>query len=181
MSTPTVSRARKATVTGVTVAKRIGKDGKARKMPAAKPAKVEAFSADEFDAEDGITVDMVEQANAASRRRYFMKCAADVQRKGLQGAEVRDARAAEAAAIGAQADALDIEAQAKRRLADEYDAAQARGEVRRRGHGDNREIPGKKFKPTAADVGLSAKKSAKLAASATPTRPRRRSEEPPRS
>ncbi len=34
-----------------------------------------------------------------------------------------------AAAYRAQADALDIEAQAKRRLADEYDAAQARGEV----------------------------------------------------
>jgi hypothetical protein len=34
-----------------------------------------------------------------------------------------------AAVYRAQADALVIEAQAKRRLADEYDAAQARGEV----------------------------------------------------
>ena len=33
------------------------------------------------------------------------------------------------AAYRAQADALEIEAQAKRRLADEYDAAQERGEV----------------------------------------------------
>ena len=32
---------------------------------------VRAFSADEFDADDGITVDMVVQANAANRRRYF--------------------------------------------------------------------------------------------------------------
>ncbi|MGY4286143.1 hypothetical protein ACVWXO_005363 [Bradyrhizobium sp. LM2.7] len=38
-----------------------------------------------------------------------------------------------AAAYRAQADALDIEAQAKRRLADEYDAAQARGEVAKQG------------------------------------------------
>jgi hypothetical protein len=34
----------------------------------------------------------------------------------------------------AQADALEIEATAKRRLADEYDAAQERGEVRRAGN-----------------------------------------------
>ena len=38
-----------------------------------------------------------------------------------------------AAAHRAQADALEIEAAAKRRLADEYDAAQARGEVAKRG------------------------------------------------
>lgn len=41
-----------------------------------------------------------------------------------------------AAAHRAQADALEIEAAAKRRLADEYDAAQARGEVA--GHGGGR-------------------------------------------
>ena len=34
----------------------------------------------------------------------------------------------------AQADALETEAQAKRRLADEYDAAQERGEVRKAGN-----------------------------------------------
>jgi hypothetical protein len=38
-----------------------------------------------------------------------------------------------AAAHRAQADALEIEAQAKRRLADEYDAAQERGEIRSNG------------------------------------------------
>jgi hypothetical protein len=45
-----------------------------------------------------------------------------------------DARAA--AAYRAQADALDIEAHAKRRLADEYEAAQARSPLAktRRGH-----------------------------------------------
>lgn len=39
-----------------------------------------------------------------------------------------------AAAHRSQADALEIEAQAKRRLADEYDAAQERGEVAKLGH-----------------------------------------------
>lgn len=54
-----------------------------------------------------------------------------------------------AAAHRAQADALEIEAGAKRRLADEYDAAQERGEVASQG---------KPFRvqglPTASDVGL---------------------------
>ncbi|MFP4275740.1 MAG: hypothetical protein ACLFRU_12010 [Paracoccaceae bacterium] len=60
-----------------------------------------------------------------------------------------------AAAHRAQAHALEIEARAKRRLADEYDAAQARGEVARgregRGLGvarDNAQIA------TAADLGM---------------------------
>jgi len=56
-----------------------------------------------------------------------------------------------AAAHRAQADALEIEAAAKRRLADEYDAAQARGDVAKRGWEsgvDKRNIT------TAADLGL---------------------------
>lgn len=53
----------------------------------------------------------------------------------------------------AQADALDIESAAKRRLADEYDAAQDRGEA---ATGRPKTIPdGKTF--TAADVGISHK------------------------
>jgi hypothetical protein len=55
----------------------------------------------------------------------------------------------------AQADALEIEAMAKRRLADEYDAAQLRGEVQTVG-GDRTSIVGKQNNaPTAADIGLS--------------------------
>jgi hypothetical protein len=64
-----------------------------------------------------------------------------------------------AAAHRAQADALTIKAQAECRLADEYDAAQERGEVA--GHGGNR---GNQFAKvpagndaTAADLGLSRK------------------------
>lgn len=53
----------------------------------------------------------------------------------------------------AQADALEIEAAAKRRLADEYDAAQERGEVQKRG-GDG---SSKLELPTAAEIGVSRK------------------------
>lgn len=62
-----------------------------------------------------------------------------------------------AAAHRAQADALEIEAQAKRRLADEYDSAQELGDVQ--AHGRPKNLPdGKDFQPvTAADLGLSHK------------------------
>ncbi len=62
-----------------------------------------------------------------------------------------------AAANRAQADALAIESQAKRRLADEYDRAQERGEVQTDGR--PKTVPDENgFLPaTAADVGLSRK------------------------
>jgi hypothetical protein len=61
-----------------------------------------------------------------------------------------------AAAHRAQADALEIEAGAKRRLADEYDAAQERGEVvGPRGGGDST-VPVRNA-ATAADLGLTRK------------------------
>lgn len=62
-----------------------------------------------------------------------------------------------AATHRAQADALEIEALAKRRLADEYDAAQERGDVQP--HGRPKNLPdGKDFGPaTAAGLGLSHK------------------------
>ena len=63
------------------------------------------------------------------------------------------------AAHRAQADALEIEAQAKRRLAAEYDAAQERGEVQ--ADGRPKTVPdGNGFLPapaTAADLGISRK------------------------
>jgi hypothetical protein len=55
----------------------------------------------------------------------------------------------------AQADALEIEAMAKRRLADEYDAAQLRGEVRK--DGGDQSSAREDCVPTAADVGLTHK------------------------
>jgi hypothetical protein len=56
----------------------------------------------------------------------------------------------------AQADALEIEAAAKRRLADEYDAAQERGEVAGPADGKLGRSTGER-PPTAADIGLSRK------------------------
>jgi hypothetical protein len=60
-----------------------------------------------------------------------------------------------AAAYRAQADALAIEAEAKRRLADEYDAAQERGEVFRGNEG----VSAKRepAKATQADIGITKK------------------------
>lgn len=60
-----------------------------------------------------------------------------------------------AAAYRVQADALEIDAQAKRRLADEYDAAQERGEVATDGR--PKTVPDGNGKATAADIGLSRK------------------------
>src|SRR4051812_1672499 len=55
-----------------------------------------------------------------------------------------------------QADALLIDSQAKRRLADEYDAAQGRGEVSVRGqHGDH--VPDENMRATVADLSLTRK------------------------
>lgn len=54
----------------------------------------------------------------------------------------------------AQADALEIEAMAKRRLADEYDAAQERGEV---SAGRPKTLPGGNTSATVADLGLTSK------------------------
>src|SRR5690242_3167214 len=58
-----------------------------------------------------------------------------------------------AAAHRAQADALQIEAQAKRRLADEYDAAQERGEVR----GANQRTASSPEAVGASEIGLTHK------------------------
>lgn len=55
-----------------------------------------------------------------------------------------------------QADALDIEAGAKRRLADEYDAAQERGEVASVADG-RRSSKAEDLKPTAENIGITHK------------------------
>ena len=58
-----------------------------------------------------------------------------------------------AAAHRAQADALEIEAAAKRRLADEYDAAQTRGEVHRHGGQLPRDVADPNI-PSVSELGL---------------------------
>lgn len=59
-----------------------------------------------------------------------------------------------AAAHRAQAHALEIEARAKRRLADEYDAAQARGEVFGAHDGARKRVEGGNAIASTADLGL---------------------------
>lgn len=57
-----------------------------------------------------------------------------------------------------QADCLELEAMADKRLADEYDAAQERGEVASQTDGRRAiGVPGGNAKPTVADIGLSRK------------------------
>ena len=80
-----------------------------------------------------------------------------------RAARLKSAKAAHddlvAAAHRAQADALEIEAAAKLRLADEYDAAQERGEIARLGtnQSDLGVSDGNTRPSTAADIGLSRK------------------------
>jgi hypothetical protein len=62
-----------------------------------------------------------------------------------------------AAAHRAQAGALEIEAQAKRRLADEYDAAQQQGEVQRHGGDRTSNLSDGKVAPATSDIGLTYK------------------------
>ena len=74
-----------------------------------------------------------------------------------RAARLKNAKAAHddlvAAAHRAQADALEIEAAAKRRLADEYDAAQARGEVASDGR-PKTVVGGNGIPATSTDLGL---------------------------
>jgi hypothetical protein len=50
-----------------------------------------------------------------------------------------------------------IEASAQCRLADEYDAAQERGEVAKQGGARNFKVPNENFETTTADIGLTRK------------------------
>ena len=62
-----------------------------------------------------------------------------------------------AAAHRAQADALEIEAAAKRRLADEYDAAQQRGDIQRHGGDRASKFSAENLAPTVSELGLTKK------------------------
>lgn len=109
-----------------------------------------------------ILVDRAAQALAGARSsaeileaRDMASFAYDAAKKAARLAKAKDAHdILIAAAYRAQADALEIESQAKRRLADEYDAAQERGEVRTRA--DNQHVPPGN-KPTVEEIGLTRK------------------------
>lgn len=80
----------------------------------------------------------------------------DAAKRAARLAQAKDAHnTVIAAAHRLQADALEIEAGAKRRLADEYDAAQERGEVAK--GGQHRAASNGNSRATTADIGLSRK------------------------
>jgi hypothetical protein len=82
----------------------------------------------------------------------------DAAKVAARFAKLKDAHAEILAACHrAQADALIIEARAQCRLADEYDAAQERGEVAKQGGARNFKIPNENFETTTADIGLTNK------------------------
>lgn len=88
--------------------------------------------------------------------RDMARAAYDAAKSAARIARAKEAHDAIIAAVyRAQGDAARIEARAKIRLADEYDAAQARGEVAKRGKPVN--VPDWNILPTAADVGLGRK------------------------
>lgn len=109
---------------------------------------------------------------AASRALAGARTAAEVlEARGMASAAYDVAKAAArlakakkahddiiAAMYRAQADAIEIEAQAKRRLADEYDEAQKRGEARKDGQ-RGKGIPGENSfsVPTVEELGLTSK------------------------
>lgn len=105
-------------------------------------------------------VDRAAQALAGARSsaevlqaREMASLAYDVAKRASRLARAKNAHdELIAAAYRAQADALEIESQAKRRLADEYDAAQERGEVASQGKPSREE-----GYATAADIGLTHK------------------------
>lgn len=80
----------------------------------------------------------------------------DAAKKAARLSKAKDAHdTVVAAAYRMQADALEIESQAKRRIADEYDAAQERGEIASPGKPVN--IPDGNNKPTVRELGFTAK------------------------
>ena len=86
--------------------------------------------------------------------RDMASVAYDAAKSALRIAKAKKAHDTVIAAIHrAQGDALLVEARAKMRLADEYDAAQERGEVASNG-GDKSRIPDRNSAPTAAEIGL---------------------------
>lgn len=88
--------------------------------------------------------------------RYMATAAYDAAKSAARIAKAKQAHDEVISAVyRAQADALEIESVAKRRLADEYDAAQERGEVASIGKPVN--VSDGNNIPTASDIGLSRK------------------------
>lgn len=103
--------------------------------------------------EKATTAAEILEAREASRLAY------DGAKAAERLAKMKGAHDTVIAAIRkAQADALVIETRAQCRLADEYDAAQDRGEVQKHGgQGKKRDVPNENIAPTVTDIGLTRK------------------------
>ncbi len=90
--------------------------------------------------------------------RDMARVAYDAAKSAGRLEKAKEARDEVLAAIyRAQAQASEIETRAKARLADEYEAAQKRGEVKKHGGARNFKIPVENLEPSAADLGLKPK------------------------
>jgi hypothetical protein len=90
--------------------------------------------------------------------REMAGIAYDVAKRAARLRRAKDAHdALISAAHRAQAHALEIESKAKHRLADEYDAAQLRGDIQRHGGDRSSKVSGENLAPTVSDLGLTRK------------------------
>ncbi len=97
-----------------------------------------------------------ETAAEVLEARELARAAYDAGKSAERLAKIRGAHDEVIAAVyRAQADALEIEYRAKRRLADEYDEAKRAGEVA--GEGARSTIPAGNSSPTVSELGLSSK------------------------
>jgi len=100
-------------------------------------------------------------ANSAAEileAREIASVAYDVAKRAARLAKAKGALDEVVAKVHrAQADALEIEAAAKCRIADEYDAAQERGEVQTAGGDRVSNVPKQNNAPTTSDLGISRK------------------------
>jgi hypothetical protein len=128
-------------------------------------ADADLYSTDQATASLPMLVDRASKALAGARTSAEILDARDqadvvytMAKKAARMAEVKGAHdALIAAAYRAQADALLIQAAAQRRLADEYDAAQERGEVAKLGTNQSG-VPEQNTRPaTAEELGISRK------------------------
>ena len=103
---------------------------------------------------------LLEAKNSAEvlEARELARAAYDAAKAAGRMARVRQAHSEVLAAVRrSQADALEIQARAEMRLADEYDAAQERGEIGQSGARTDLVPDGNEVTPSAADAGLSRK------------------------
>ena len=90
--------------------------------------------------------------------REMAGIAYDVAKRAARLRRAKDAHdALISAAHRAQAHALEIESKAKHRLADEYDAAQQRGDIQRHGGDRLSKVSDENLAPTVSDLGLTRK------------------------